>query len=233
MTGYRVARDGREVEHDLSLNSGERQTAATYDAIRADHRLRYEWADAQIPRDSFGLDVFCGNGYGAFLLSQTRHVFAIDGSHEAIDAAQRNFSTPKAMFCQGYFPFSLPPERFDFVVSLESIEHVPDSHALISELVGALRPGGQIIFSTPCQDHLPIETSGNKFHFRHFTIAETLELLPMNGLELVRWAGQDCYEMSSDYRPGKLLVESEMRLKPETSGQFTIVAARKNPAGRG
>ncbi len=225
MKTVKAKRDGAETEHDLRLESGERQTARTYDAIRADHRLRYEWADRQIPRDSFGLDVFCGNGYGTALLSGTRHVLGIDGSADAIDVARTCFKTPNAMYSQAYYPFSLPTGRFDFVVSLESIEHVPNGEDLFRQLARSLRPGGTFVFSTPCEDELPFATSGNKFHYRHFTLDETLALVRENGLVLDAWAGQDCYEMSTDRRPGKLLNVEQMRLKRERRGQFTIVAA--------
>ncbi|RDL47463.1 putative S-adenosylmethionine-dependent methyltransferase [Ensifer sp. M14] len=226
MSRIRIVRNGVEVEHDLRLESGERQIADTYGAIRADHRVRYEWADRHIPRDSYGLDVFCGNGYGTHLLSKTRHVLAIDGSEEAIRLGREKFGTPCAMFCQNYFPFSLPEARFDFAVSLESIEHVPDGRAFFSEIANSLRRGGTFVFSTPCEDHLPFATSGNKFHFKHFTLEETLDLIRDSGLELITWAGQDCYEMSKDRRPLKALSDDRITLKTEQAGQFTIVAAR-------
>ncbi len=225
METRKVIRNGVEVEHDLRLDSGERQTADSYEAIRVDHRIRYEWADKQIPHDTFGLDAFCGNGYGTALLSETRHVLAIDGSSAAIELARKSFSTPRSIYSQAYYPFSLPRQRFDFVVSLESIEHVPEGESFFQELVGSLRPGGIIVFSTPCEDELPFASSGNKFHFKHYTLAETLALVEDHGLRLNTWAGQDCYEMSPDRRPVKLLPEERMILKSEQRGQFTIVAA--------
>ena len=66
---------------DFSLNSGERQTATQYMSIRADHRFRYEWADAIIPAGGQGLDLFCGVGYGTQRLAHNdRYVIGMDGS---------------------------------------------------------------------------------------------------------------------------------------------------------
>ena len=38
---------------------------------------------------------------------------------------------------------------FDTIVSLETIEHVPDPVALVEHLVGLLRPGGVLVASVP------------------------------------------------------------------------------------
>ena len=105
------------MEHDLSLHSGERQVATTYEAIRTDHRLRYEWADARLEKPGFGLDAFCGNGYGTWLLSKSRVVIGIDGSAEAIRQAEQNYWTPRTHFSVNYYPFELPSNSFDFLIS--------------------------------------------------------------------------------------------------------------------
>ncbi len=152
----------------MSLNSGERQTSGLYASIRLDHRARYEWADARLPADTFGLDVFCGNGYGTQLLSHCRNVLGIDGSVEAIAFAGQHYSTPRNFFASKYWPFSLPRGTFDFIVSLESIERVPDPERFFGQLCEALKPKGQLIFSVPNQACLPFDAKVHVFHKRHF-----------------------------------------------------------------
>lgn len=213
--------------HDFSLHSGERQVATDYAAIRADHRHRYEWADDCIPRGGVGVDVFCGNGYGTWLLSESRWVLGIDGSPEAIRLAETHFRRPSAMFSVGVYPFELPKRTFDFIVSLESVEHVEDGEGFVRTLATSLKLGGVLVFSTPCEDHLPLAGTGNHFHFRHYTLEQTLELARANGLLPVQWAGQDVYELDGQRRQGALLPESEMGLRIGQPGQFTIVACRK------
>lgn len=213
--------------HDLSLFSGERQTATDYMAIRADHRFRYEWADGKIASDTFGVDAFCGIGYGTWLLSQSRFVLGIDGSPEAITAANLNFRRLTNLFSASYFPFELPPEKFDFVVALESIEHVRDGAAFYRTLCRALKPGGRLIFSTPCEELLPHRVMGNHFHYQHYTLNETSDLAQANGMELLSFAGQDTYQMTAEGSPDGLLLEEQMQLKDSEPGQFIIVDARK------
>ena len=52
----------------------------------------------------------------------------------------------------------------DIVVSFETIEHVPDDCALIAEFRRVLRPGGQLIVSTPNQWPL----ADAPFHVREY-----------------------------------------------------------------
>jgi 2-polyprenyl-3-methyl-5-hydroxy-6-metoxy-1,4-benzoquinol methylase len=218
--------------HDMSLNSGERQTATRFDDIRADHRVRYEWANALIPPGGFGLDVFCGNGYGAWLLGGTRRVWAIDGSVDAVRLAEEHYRRPGTLFSAAYWPFELPTACFDFVVSLESIEHVPDGDVFFRALVDSLKPGGQILFSTPCQDLLPLEKTGNHFHHRHYSLAESLAMADSGGLKLIDWAGQNTYRMLDDGRQGPLLADEEMVLRPRQAGQFVMFhSVKERPGG--
>jgi SAM-dependent methyltransferase len=213
--------------HDLSLNSGERQVASTYDDIRADHRFRYEWVNSRLPSPGFGLDVFCGNGYGTWLLSGSRVVLGIDGSAEAIRQAEQHYRTPRAFFSVGYYPFELPREAFDFVVSLESVEHVEQGAEFFSALAASLKPGGMLAFSTPCEEKLPHASTGNHFHYKHYTFKETLDMGNSEGLKLIDWAGQDTYLFLPDGRQGALLGANMMQLKTHTVGQFLILLCQK------
>src|SRR5690606_4986896 len=70
----------------------------------------------------------------------------------------------------------------DLYISLETIEHVPDAHALLSEAVRVLKPDGRFICSTP---NRAIQNPGATledepicaFHVREYTPLELLGLL--------------------------------------------------------
>ncbi len=216
------------MKHDLSLNSGERQTAVDFASIRADHRFRYEWAAERIPLNGFGLDVFCGNGYGSWLLGDSRFVWGIDGSSEAIDIANKHYRRSSNFFSSSYYPFELPEKTFDFIVALESIEHVSKGDEFFSRICRALKPGGDLIFSTPCEDFLPHSSTGNNFHYKHYTLKETLEMANAEGLKIVSFAGQDTYAITNDGLQGGLLSVESMQLKLGIPGQFIIVHSKNN-----
>lgn len=212
---------------DRSLHSGERQTAAEYAGIRADHRLRYEWADKLIPAGTKGIDAFCGNGYGSWLLSLSREVTGVDASAEAIAFAEAHYARAGAKFLTATWPFKSAPMSRDFVVSMESIEHVDDGQHFVNELAFSLVPGGHMVFSVPCEDRLPFRYFPNRFHFRHYTLAEALKLAEIAGLEVTDWCGQDAYVVDHDYRKVGQLEPEQMALKPRELGQFVVIAARR------
>jgi 2-polyprenyl-3-methyl-5-hydroxy-6-metoxy-1,4-benzoquinol methylase len=47
---------------------------------------------------------------------------------------------------------------FDQIICLETIEHVSDDEGLVKSLAEMLRPGGQILLSTPYERHRPLYT---------------------------------------------------------------------------
>lgn len=214
-------------DHDLRLYSGERQTAAEYSSIRADHRYRYEWAKKIIPSGAFGMDVFCGNGYGTWYLAEDRFVLGVDGSPEAIEFANMHYRRQTNFFSTSYYPFELPKGVFDFVVALESIEHVKEGDEFFLRMCDSLKPGGDLIFSTPCEDCLPLSATGNHFHHRHYSMEETLRMANSNNMTLQGFAGQDVYQLDEGGLQGELLSDADMKLKAGAVGQFLIVHARK------
>lgn len=220
---------------DYALHSGERQTARTLDEIRKDHVVRYELAAELIKSVGNGtilncLDVFCGNGYGSYLLAKScprLRIIGIDGSREAIDVANEHYSLENSLFAHKTFPFRLPIDAFEFVTCFESLEHVEDDHALLSQMFAALKVQGVLMVSVPNQDRHALERNPHHFHFRHYRHEDFLKLLPFN-FNLVRWYGQDVYEFSQDgVNTFKLLPTGQMALRQETQGQVNIYIVRK------
>lgn len=212
---------------DFRLHSGERQTGATLDAIRADHRMRYDWADASLPEGARGLDVFCGNGYGTWMLARRRFVVGIDGSDEAIRWAKEHYASPNASYRAARFPFDLPKSSYQFVVSLESLEHVENDEAFFATIVSALTEGGMLVLSVPNEAELPLCRFRNAFHHRHYTIGGVRRLCAAHGMTIIEWAGQDVYAPAANDGFRLLEDESLMCPRPRHDGQFLLFACRK------
>lgn len=212
--------------HDFSLESGERQVSTTLEGIRADHRNRYAFGLESIPGKGYGLDIFCGNGYGAHQISMAGHnVLAIDGSREAIELAQQHYETPNILFCHKLWPVRLPETAFDFAFCLESIEHLEDSEAFLRDILKALKPGGIIVLSTPNEDMMPFVPTQHKFHFRHFTKEQIFNLLQSHRLEILKRGGQTVYNITQEGKQTTLL--SDAPVVEQTPGQFLIFCCRK------
>jgi methylase of polypeptide subunit release factors len=78
---------------DFSYESGERQTAINIKGIRKDHYSRYVYAIEYLQQHAGDLsnarigDIFCGNGYGTWMIATSinaKKVIGIDGSKDAI-----------------------------------------------------------------------------------------------------------------------------------------------------
>jgi ubiquinone/menaquinone biosynthesis C-methylase UbiE len=160
---------------DYSLKSGERYSSLDLNLIGGDHLWRYRYVVSRL-KDSrkrlFGVDIFCGSGYGSKLVATELDVslLAIDGSQEAILQASEKIHNPNILWTSKVFPFDLPDESFDFVMSMESIEHVRDFDTFFWLLTKSLKKGGTLFLSCPNESVTPY--SGYQWHFRHFVPQE-------------------------------------------------------------
>lgn len=223
----------------FSLHSGERQTAPSITEIRRDHVARYEYASQVITNHisqahaGFGIDLFCGNGYGtSFLANTTGQVtLGIDASTEAIDFANKHYACEINFFTAKAFPFSLPKNTFDFVVCLESLEHVEDAKRFLTEIFTSMKPGALLILSTPNSEIWSLDVNPNPFHYRHYSREELLRLLSTtfrNELRLLDWHGQNIYHFV-DQKISHCLPTVDMELCPQQEGQILVFTFIKQP----
>lgn len=126
------------------------------------------------------LDIACGSGIGADLLTATaRTVIGADVSPEAAEAA-------KARRVPGYHVCLADGTRLPFrtgsmdaVTSFETLEHVEADQLFLEELRRVLAPAGVLILSTP-NAHVTKPVDGiphNPFHIREYTPEELSSLL--------------------------------------------------------
>ena len=98
------------------------------------------------------LDVGCGNGH---LLYQLRYRFkrfiGLEYSAHRLEQAKLNLSdiTFVPVLGSAEDMSAIDSASIDCVVSADTIEHVPDAYAAISEMFRVLRPGGRLVINTP------------------------------------------------------------------------------------
>ncbi len=145
------------------------------------HLFGYIHVVSIISPESIILDSGCGDGYGAFLLSNhIKKVIGIDVDPEIISGARQNYSGNIRFDL--YEGRRLPYEKsvFDAITSFQVIEHVEDVDQYLLELKRVLKPGGQLFITTPNRIHRlkPGQEPWNIYHKREYdrkTLVKTLE----------------------------------------------------------
>jgi SAM-dependent methyltransferase len=223
------------MHRDFSLHSGERQVGPTLDQIREDHLARYFLAVATFQSHlqttpSLILDIFCGNGYGTHILAKAfpdTLCLGLDASAEAIEEANTHYSQPNTLFSVKCFPFLIPPQCADAVVSFESIEHVDEDRSMMETLLQAVRSNGMAMISVPNETRHSLAKNPHKFHYRHYSDCD-LRALISNEFIIFEKHGQDVY-CFDDGGLNTLELLPRVRMNPSLNheGQVSIYTLKR------
>lgn len=156
------------------------------------------------------LDVACGSGYGTRILSDLAApgervtALGVDLSEAAIAYASAHYGNEVTEYrvCNA-MGFS-DAERFDTIVSIETIEHLPDPAGFIDRMVLLLRPGGIFIASVPTTPSV----DANPHHLHDFSERSFRGLFARHGLSEV-----DALRQIQPFRLEHVLTRSEPRMK--------------------
>lgn len=170
------------------------------------HLERYEFAVQHLHGASSVLDIACGVGYGSQLLKHslpTTMVIGVDSSAEAIDYANARYARSGLSFMVAN-AMSFEGGPFHAVVSLETIEHLPNPQQFVDRaVIKLLRPGGIFIGSVPVTPSM----DANPHHLHDFTASSFSKLLAAHGLtEFAR------LQQVQPYSPLAVITRSERRM---------------------
>ena len=130
------------------------------------HEARYEFAAQHLSGDNI-LDLACGCGFGTALMASLhphRQFIGVDIDPTAIDYAQRHYSAPNLQYiCADALRFD--EGSYDTIVSLETIEHLPNHKDFVARLPSLLNQDGCIIASVPVTP----TCDGNPHHLHDFS----------------------------------------------------------------
>ncbi|SDI57281.1 Methyltransferase domain-containing protein [Pseudomonas flavescens] len=144
------------------------------------HMQRYQFASRSLHGQRV-LDMACGCGYGSALLAEQhpdKQIIGIDIDPEAIAYAQANYQKANLRYLCANAETFADSEGFDSIVSLETIEHLPDPIRLVDNYASLLAKGGRIIASVPTTPTL----DGNPHHLHDFSPRSFFALFQRHGL---------------------------------------------------
>ncbi len=150
-------------------------------ALWQEHINRYVFA-LGFAQNVAVLDVACGTGYGAQLLSRKAElVVGVDISSEALAYAKKHYGKAhnlEFILSDAHFlPFR--DDTFGSIVSFETIEHLVHYEPFLREVERVLRQEGEFIMSTPNKklSSTPEDRKLNPFHVKTFCANEISEAL--------------------------------------------------------
>lgn len=168
---------------------------------------RYAFAARHVARGRI-LDLACGVGYGSRILAEgadpAATLLGVDISAAAIAHACEHYADDRLRFEVGDAMALEDSRGFDGIVSIETIEHLPDPVGFVARLATLLRPGGTLVASVPVTPSV----DANPFHLHDFTERSFRRLFLHHGLVEIDCLGQD-----QPYRPGAVLARSEVRMQ--------------------
>jgi 2-polyprenyl-3-methyl-5-hydroxy-6-metoxy-1,4-benzoquinol methylase len=152
-----------------------RQSASKLEGIERSHVERYRFALKYV--HGTVLDGACGVGYGSTMMTDAGcEVTGVDLSPIAIGMACTYYRA-KNWICGNLL--DCPLDRYDAVVSFETIEHVERAPEIVRRLVTATK--GRFICSVPNEEVHPFKASeyaeDDSPHLRHYTPVEFYDLL--------------------------------------------------------
>ena len=155
----------------------------TQAAVLEFHLERYRFA-CRYAAGKRVLDLACGVGYGSAMLAEeggAASVLGVDVDPSAVALAQEHYAGERVRFLCSAYQAMPRAERFEVMVSLETIEHLPDPAdflAFAHEIVGE---GGLLVGSVPITPSVDF----NPHHLHDFTRRSIVRLLGRAGFRVV------------------------------------------------
>ncbi len=149
------------------------------------HLERYQFACKEM-KGKRGLDFACGVGYGTKILAdalgRNGMCIGVDIDRLAINYARRHYRNKKTKFVVSDLFSFRSRYLFDFIVSLETIEHLENPKKFAKLLTGLIKPGGILVCSVPVTPSV----DANPYHRHDFSESGFIKMMEGVGFTLKR-----------------------------------------------
>lgn len=170
---------------------------APYESAATRHEIRrlHEAILTQVPPNAqLILDVGCGNGWVAQHFStKDVHLISMDISKNNPTRVMQQFPGHNhSGLVADVFHLPIKKNSIDCIIASEIIEHVPDPKLFIQKLLEVLKPGGQLIISTPYKEKIEYylcvhcnKMTPKNAHLHSFDEAHIKSIVPKKNIHLL------------------------------------------------
>jgi SAM-dependent methyltransferase len=110
------------------------------------------------------LDIGCTDGSLLDFLGSSFEKYGIEVSQDAcLKAKEKGINVYCGSFMESQFD-----TKFDFIIALDIVEHLPDPGVALHKMIGLLLPGGYIVFQTGNADSLFARLLGEDWYYMAF-----------------------------------------------------------------
>ncbi len=121
------------------------------------------------------LDVGCGDGLlFARLRDYAAQVEGVEPDTDLVTSARRDEGT---IHVQPFDAAFAPPHRYDLMLFLDVLEHIPDAEAAVAHAASLMEPGGVVLVTVPAYRHLWTTHDDLNHHVTRYTRSELVQLL--------------------------------------------------------
>jgi len=130
------------------------------------------------------LDIGCGAGSTLAELGKRGRGYGMDVSETALRYCQQRGIITVCMADAATLPYK--DAQFNFVISVDVLEHVQDDVGAIQEMYRVAKPGGLIVFTVPAFQILWSRRDEQCHHVRRYRLGEVKAKTAQAGLQMVR-----------------------------------------------
>lgn len=180
------------------------------------HVARYHYAGRHLLKGTCA-DIACGTGYGSYLLATeyaalAQQIVSADIDPSAIERAKSRYQHPSIQFMQADAMQFQAPFPLNNIISLETIEHLPNPAGFIKNIAPQLVKGGRFISSVPITPSM----DANPYHLHDFSRRGFSDLFTRAGFRML-----DHFVQVQPYKLFSVMNKKEQRSKDLRKGMLS------------
>lgn len=166
-----------------------------YARLISENQTHFKW---NYPASSYGfmgkylaktdtvLDIACGKGQGVRRLKEyCARAVGVDLTPDHIDIANReNGHIEGIEYLEGDAETFVRPKHFNAIVSLHTLEHLPNPDAFFECSLANLKPGGKLLLEVPLLLQHPLKKPLMPWHHKEYGLQELVDATSKHGFHI-------------------------------------------------